>query len=391
MNQKARSRTYAAVIAIAVIVAAAWWWRAHQRPAVAAQNPSPAVNVARVRFGPIEVTVPAVGRLGPAAGAESKLAFATAGRIASIDVHVGERITAGQPLASLDSAPLALVAQQAGADAQMAAAQARGAAVDRLSTKIALDEATVARARRLFAAGVTARKDVEAAQAQVAADRADASGAAASLAAARAQAASAGTKAQMTNRDLSNGTLRSPVDGVVTAVMHSVGESVDPTIPVIAIAPGENSQVALQMAGSDAAKVRAGDSVRLVVPSTGDTIAGRVTGVAGAVDPATQSAQILVSASAPSALSGAAVDAEIVVAHDRGTLVPKSALVADPATGKTLVFIQAKNKDGSVAFQDREVHIIFENAKTAEISGLTPDTPIAATGAFQLLPPANGN
>lgn len=390
MTLDARSRWIFAVVIVVALVAGIWWWRVHQRPPVATQDVAPSVSTSAVRYGPIDVTVAAVGRLGSAAGAETKLAFATSGRIASVNVHVGERVAAGAALASLDTTPLSLAAQQASADARAASAQAVGASIDRLSTKIAVDEQAAARAQRLYTAGVTARKDVEAAQAQLAADRADARGASASADASRAQSASAAAKAEMASRDLQNGTLRSPIDGVVTAVLHSAGESVDPTVAVVAVAPGSNSQVALQLAASDAARVRSGDSVRLTVPSTGESIVGRVTGVAGAADVTTQSAQVLVSASVPSALSGSAVDAEIVVAHDRGMLVPKTAVMADPATGKTLVFVRGKDKDGNTVFNDREVHVVFENDKTAEVTGLRAGEPIATAGAFQLLAPAGG-
>ncbi|MDP9023753.1 MAG: efflux RND transporter periplasmic adaptor subunit [Candidatus Eremiobacteraeota bacterium] len=389
MTFDARSRWIgAAVIAIALV--AFVWWKTHQRTPVSAQEVAPSVSMSTVQFGPIDVTVSAVGRLGSAAGAETKLAFATSGRIASVNVHVGQRVASGDALATLDTTPLSLAAQQASADARAASAQAVGASIDRLSAKIGVDEQAVARAQRLFAAGVTARKDVETARAQLAADRADARGASASADASHAQAASAAAKSAMANRDLQNGILRSPIDGIVTSVLHSAGESVDPTVAVVAVAPGSNSQVALQIAASDAAQVRAGNLVRLTVPSTGSAISGHVSGVAGAADPTTQSVQILVSAAVPTALSGSAVDAEIVVAHDRGLLVPKSAIVADPATGKTLVFVRGKDKDGNTTFKDHEVRVVFENDKTAEITGVAAGQTIATAGAFQLLAPSGG-
>ncbi len=355
-----------------------------------AQAQPPQVATAPVTFGAIAVTVPAVGRVGSAAASETKLAFATAGRIGNVSVHMGDRVSAGEALASLDAQPLALNAQQANADAQAAAAQANAAAVDRTSTRLAVDEAAVARAQRLYSAGVTARKDIEAAEAQVAADRADAQTAKASLEAARASSTSAQAKSALAQRDLSNATLRSPIEGVVTAVYHLAGESVDPTVAVVAIAPGSNSQVALQVAGSDAARVHAGDDVRLSVPNTGERIDGRVAGVAGAVDPTTQSAQVLVNAAVPSVLAGSALDAQIVVAHDRGLLVPKSAVIADPATGKTLVFVEGKDKDGNAKFQERDVRVTFENDRMAEVTGVRRGEKVAATGAFELLPAAGG-
>ncbi|HVA27407.1 MAG TPA: efflux RND transporter periplasmic adaptor subunit [Candidatus Baltobacteraceae bacterium] len=341
-----------------------------------AQATSPNVALARAAYGNIDVTVPAVGRLGASAGAQTKLAFATSGRIGSVIVHVGERVNAGDALAALDAAPLALTAQAASADAQ-------AAAVDRTTTRLAVDRAALVRANHLFAAGVVARKEVEAAHAQVALDRADRATADADAAAARARAA-------LAERDLSNATLRSPIAGVVTAIYRQVGESVDPTIAVVSIAPGTNSEVVLDLAGTDAARVAAGDLVRIRVSGVAGVIDGSVAGVAGAVDPNTQSAQVVAHAAVPQALAGAAVSADIVVAHDRGILIPKDAIVADPASGKTLVFVQSKSGNGSVTFNERDVRVVFANEKLAEVTGLRAGENIAATGAFELLPPPGG-
>lgn len=140
----------------------------------------------------------------------------------------------------------------------------------------------------------------------------------------------------------------------------------------------------------DAARVAAGDPVMLQVDGTGATISGTVVGVGGAVDPATQSAQVLVRASVPAALAGSSVSARIVVANDRGIIVPKDAVVADPSTQKTLVFVAKKNAQGEPTFDAREVNVIFENETSAEVRGLRPGERIAATGAFELLPPAGG-
>lgn len=197
------------------------------------------VALATAQSGTIDVTVRGIGRVGASAGSETKLAFATAGRIGAIDVHVGQRVAAGETLATLDTQPLALAAEQADADARAASAQAVAASVDRTTTRIAVDRAAVQRAQRLFDAGVDARKDVEAAQAQLAADAADAQASAATRAAAAASAQSASARAALARRDLDNGALRSPLDGVVTAVYHLAGESVDPTVNVVAVAPGD--------------------------------------------------------------------------------------------------------------------------------------------------------
>ncbi len=383
-----RRRAFAVAIAV-VVVAAAWWALAHRSQTVAQAPAAPAVETAVARVGRIAVTVPAVGRLGASGGVQTKLAFISAGRIAAIDVHLGQRVVAGETLAQLDTTGFALAANQAEAQARAASAQARAAAVDRTSTRLAVDRSALARSQHLYRAGVSARKDVEAARAQLAADEASAQTDAANRAAAQAQAAGAAAQAALATRDLSNTALRAPAAGVVTAIYHNPGEYADPGVAVLAIAPPASGSVVLEVAGADALRIARGDSVHLHVSGAGETLDGRVVGVAGAVDTATQSAQVSVAATIPAALSGSAVDASIVVAHDRGVLIPRESIVADPATGKTLVFVLQKS-GGATTFVQRAIHVVFQNDASAEVTGLAPGTAIAAKGAFELLAPAGG-
>jgi multidrug efflux pump subunit AcrA (membrane-fusion protein) len=384
------SRVLAVVLTLAAIIVVGLWWIVSHRSAPATPSEaSPSVALATARYGDIPVTVNAVGRLGPSAGAQSRLAFAVPGRIASIDVHVGQRVAAGEVLARLDTTGLSLAQQQANADAVAADANARAAAIDRTSTRISVDERALERAQRLYAAGVAARKDIDAARAQLAADRADAQGATANRAAAAAQAQSAGARAASAAFDTSNGTLRAPVDAIVAAVLRSPGESVDPTVAVITLSPQSSTAATLDVTGADAARISPGDVVTLHVGAGSERIAGRVVGVAGAVDPVTQSAQVSVAAGVPQTLAGTAVSAEILVAHDRGILIPRDAVVADPQSGQTLVFAETKKTDGSTAFAQRKVTVVYQNADTAEVTGLAPGERIAAHGAFELLAPVS--
>ncbi len=386
MNQ----RNFAiAIVAIVVVLGAGWWFVTRNGPAAPPTDATPQVATALARDGAIDVTVDAVGRLGSSAGSDSRLAFAVAGRIASVYVHVGQHVAAGEPLAALDATSYLLASRQAGADATAAGAQAAAAGVDRWSAKIAYDEVALERARRLFAAGVNARKDVETADAQLASDQTERRAAGAGNAAASAQAQSAAARAALAAHDASNTVLRAPNAGIVTAVLHSVGESVDPTIPAIALAPLATGAITLDVSATDARRVAPGDPVHLHTDA-GDAIAGTVIGVAGAVDAASQSAQVSVRADVPAALVGSALAGQIVIARTHGTIVPYAAIVADPQTGKTLVFVRTKAKDGGTTFEPRDVRVVFSNATDAHVTGLRPGERIAARGAFELLAPQGG-
>jgi multidrug efflux pump subunit AcrA (membrane-fusion protein) len=335
--------------------------------------------------------VNAVGRVGAAAGSQSKLSFAEAGILENVNVRIGEHVAAGEALAQLDTGGLSLAAQQAQADAQAAVANYRQSEVDRTSTKLAVDRAAVRREESLYAAGVAPLKDVQAARAQLASDEADAATARTQIAGAQAQAQSAQDRAALAQRDLSNGTLRAPQDGVVTAIYKRPGESVDPTTPVLAVGPSASNEVTLDVTAQDAARVHSGDPVSFTVAGTGLHSTGRVAGVSPALDPTTQTATVTATGFPSGAPEGSAVQASIDVSRHRGIVIPQSAVVQDPQTGRTLVFVETRGKNGEPKFSEREVSIGAQNgSETLVTSGLRPGERIASQGGFALLAPAGG-
>lgn len=359
----------------------------HRAPAAATVKPS--VELTTVRRGIYRESVGALGRIGAPAGSDAKLAFAESGILQSIEVQIGERVAAGEALARLHAGGFSLAASQAQADARAALANAAQSAVDRTTTRIAVDEAALRREQSLYAAGVAPLKDIQAARAQLAQDRADALVARASVSGAGAQAQSAGDRAALAQRDLYNATLRAAQDGVVTAIYKKPGESVDPSTPVVGIGPESSRQVTLNVSPADAARVRVEDAVDLSIPGTGLRSQGRVTGVSPAVDPATQTTTVIVSGIPTGAPPGSAVQATISVANDRGIVIPQTAIVQDPQSGDTLVFVQVRQKDGSDRFEQRTVIVDRENGIQALIrSGLRPGERIATQGAFALLAPS---
>lgn len=357
----------------------------------APSSAAPAVSVITVQRGLYREQVQAVGRIGAPAGAESKLSFAESGILQGVAVRIGERVTAGESLAQLDATGLSLAAAQARADARAAQANLAQSQVDKITTQLQVDRANLRREQSLYSAGVAAFKDVQAAQAQLASDEATAKTAQTQIAGAQAQAQSAEDRAALAARDVRNGTLRAPSDGVVTAIYKHAGEAVDPTTPVLAIGPGSSHEVTLDLAAADAAQIRRGDVVHFTVPGTALASTGRIDGVSTAVDPTTQTATATASGFPTGAPSGSAVQAEVTVADRRGIVIPQSAVVQDPQSGNTLVFVQTKDKTGAVKFDERQVAIEAQDGKRALISsGLHPGERIAAQGGFALLAPSGG-
>ncbi|MBI3979433.1 MAG: efflux RND transporter periplasmic adaptor subunit [Chloroflexi bacterium] len=73
--------------------------------------PPPTLNLAAVQRGPLVTSVSTTGNV--VATRQARLTFATSGRLASVDVKVGDTVSAGQQLAQLDTPQLRLKVEQA--------------------------------------------------------------------------------------------------------------------------------------------------------------------------------------------------------------------------------------------------------------------------------------
>ena len=424
---------------------------------------APDVPLAVARTGAVEERVEAQGRVGPPAGSGARIAFPQPGIVRTIDVHVGDAVAAGQPVARLDRAALGAALDQARADARSAGASYAGGAIPTsaarsaaarlavavahqatlqsggpaaLSTQIAAvstarqaalrvdtDNATIARDQQLLAGGVIAVKDVEAARAQLAADRADQRAADAKVATATTdfqaalkqadadvatarndlrtaqsqsgvlggQSASAQARLRAAQIAFENAVLSAPSDGVVLAILKHPGESVDATQPVVEIGPPLGNSVTLSVPADASRRISIGDAATLQLPQTREgVVRGRVTAVVPAIDPTTQAGTVVVSGAPGDAVPGDAVRATIVVGRAAGVVVPTSAIVQDPQTGKTVVFVRvAHPKPGDSSFESRNVVVRASDASSTSLaSGLRPGERVAAQGGYALLAPS---
>lgn len=281
--------------------------------------------------------------------------------------------------------------------------------------RVEADRRALARAEALYSGGIIAQKDVEAVRSQLAADSADAqalhakagtsgSGASGVIAQARAdyaqaltdlrnaqaqagslrgQASRAHAALAQAQSDEAKTVLRSPMDGVVIRIDKHPGESADMTTPVIVVGPGNDAAATLFVPASDARDIKVGDHVELALVRAAASTIAQVSAVVPAVDPTTQETTVIVSAVPAGAVPGDAVRGIITVARRPGILVPTAAIVQDPQTGKTLVFVSRKGRDG---FDAREVTVAGSDEKTADIgSGLKAGEVVAARGAYELL------
>ncbi len=459
-----RKATIAGAIALVVLVAVVLVASGMRKNTAVASDPpssAPSLPLAVARFGTLVTHVRAQGRVGAPAGGDAKLSFAGSGIIAQVDVHVGEHVTAGQALAELETGGLALDATQArqdaaaaaasygggtvpaqalaGAEQRLAAARSRLAALQhgtgsaqsdftgaqatlrQMNAKVAADQRTLDREQTLFAGGVAAQKDVEAARQQLALDRADAdaaraksssasSGVGGAIAQARAdvaqaasdvrtaqaqttvsgaQAGSAQARAQAAQRNLANAVLRAAGDGVVVAILKRPGEAVDPTQPAIVVGPPSSNDVTVSVTGDAARTIRPGAPAAVTISGRGLRSQATVRSVVPSVDPTTQTSTVVLSGAPNGAASGDAVDVTIDAGGQRGLLIPTDAIVEDPQTGHAVVFVRQRAANGTESFVSREIVVgNADGATTLVTSGLHTGERIAAHGAFDLLAPS---
>lgn len=178
-----------------------------------------AVHCAKPTREAVEETVSLRGRVEPPPGGDLSVASQVAGRIVSVSVKEGDRITAGDVVASIDDAPTRDAARQVDA----ALAQARAAEANAATT--------LERTRQLVARGIAARQELEDATA-------------------KAEAAKQGVAAAIAASDLARRTLgkvqvRSGIAGLVTKVFRGPGALVDGTAgtPILQVAASGGAEL----------------------------------------------------------------------------------------------------------------------------------------------------
>lgn len=182
-----RTRPWVRVVAVALLVGVAgtgvYWFGFRESPAQAATPESTTTSVA-ASLTTIQQSVSGSGTLTPTV--QEDVSFAVSGTVTSVDVAVGDTVTAGQQLATVDTLQLNAALLQA--KAELASAQA--------SLSNAQDEADGSDSSDAQVAALSAQVDV----AQTAVDDAEA--------------------------DMAGATLTAPVSGLLTTVDVEVGDAV---------------------------------------------------------------------------------------------------------------------------------------------------------------------
>lgn len=273
------------------------------------------IEIEAVQFGAAtELVFPATVAAAP--NASARIDARASGVVKSVNKMLGDYVRQGEVIARIESA------DAAGLAAQVAAARAR---VNELS-------ALYDREKRLFEANVTARQDLEAAQANLQVARSELS---------RAQAASAAAGVSGDGRSLA---VTSPISGQITSAPIVLGSYVSAGEEMFQIVNASGLQVQVALPASDAARIRPGDEATLELGQDRE-IGGRVRSVTPALDPESRSATAIISLAeaVPGLQPGAFLQARIRPSGETDATsisVPESAV--QMVEGREVVFVRTR-------------------------------------------------
>jgi RND family efflux transporter MFP subunit len=298
--------------------------------ATTAVAPLPAVSVVRAENGTLESAIELSGNLAPDARVEirSKLA----GTLETVPVQLGDRVTEGQVLATLDRREI-----DAQVDAAVAAVAVVRAGVDAADAAFENAGQEVERARGLYEKGAIPKQRLEAAETQWRASKAQRDLANANVE----QANAALRRAREVQRDA---TLRAPIAGVIVERNYDAGNLVGPGTdkPVVAVANLRSLKLEAGVSELEAGRLKSGAAARVTVQARpGDVFNGRVAALAPEVDTRNRHfrVEIRVANADLAMLSGMYATARIPTATAQGAIVPREA-VFDRNGGRAVYRVQ---------------------------------------------------
>jgi multidrug efflux pump subunit AcrA (membrane-fusion protein) len=371
-----------AALALVLVAALAVAYVVLARPASSEPAMLRTVPVTR---GNVTATVNATGNL--TSTAVTTVTPGTSGTLTSLTVATGDRVTKGQVLARLDPQPATQALATAQAQYDVAVAQYDETVAGQTSASRTKDQLAISSARLQVDAAQRAMKDATAlslaqakqqlaganlqlAQAQAQA-QADAAGA---TAVQRAQASASVTSARASLQSAKDAvaatTVRAPASGTVLSVGAAVGDRVASSTGsstgsgatgasgsasssgtsgtsssgFVVIADLASMQVTGQVAEADAAALHVGQSARITLPASGDTVDGTVTAVAlqgTATNNVVQYPVTVRLSSVPDGVRlGASATVTITTASRDGVLTVPTSAITTTGTGATVILLR---------------------------------------------------
>jgi RND family efflux transporter MFP subunit len=340
---------------------------AAQTSAAAAEKPVIDVAVARATVGTVQSVLEISGTLTPRSrvGVQPKLP----GRLERVLVDIGDRVNAGQVVATLDRGEV-----DAQVDAAMAAVGVAKAAIESAEATLANAVTEHERAKSLFDAGALPRQRLDAAQTAHRAAVAQRDLAKANLA----QAEAAVRRARELQRDA---TLHAPVSGFIVERNYDEG-AIPGDRPVVVVADIRELKLEAGVSELEAGRLKTGvPAVVSVQAKPGETFTGQLAAIAPEVDQRNRHFRIEVRVGNRDAalLAGMYATARLVLESVDGALtVPREAIVT--RDGKRV----ALKVDGDKVVAVPVVEGLNDGSQVQIVSGLAAGDQVIADARRQL-------
>lgn len=292
---------------------------------------------------------------------ESRLGFRVGGKLSQRGVDVGQRVVAGQVLATLDPQDYQLSAQAA--QAQWTAAQSQ--------RDVAL--ADYKRLESLRAQGFISGAELERREA--------------SLKAAEAALVQARSQAQAQTNQVGYAQLKATATGVVTALEAEVGQVLAAGQPVLRLAHDGPRDAVFQVPEHALGAFRPGTVMQAELTGSGQTVQGQVREVAASADPVTRTFTVKVALQASSSLPlGTTVNVRSSLAaaqaRPQAIVLPTTALRQEGEGTAVWVLDEA-----SMTVRSQSVTLGTVQAQAVVIaSGLTAGQKVVVAGVHALAP-----
>lgn len=276
-----------------------------------------------------------------AADQRSEITADTQGRVIAVLAQRGQHVKRGEPLAVLDVRTAALSVREAQAH------------LDAARSERHLAEQECARSASLYRTGAITKSesDREAARCE----------------SALSQVAAGEARAALLAKGVTDGTVRAPFDGVITARNAAVGEWVAPGRPLFAIIDGGPLKVELAVPEANVPAIHLGQRVELQAVARPATYAATVTRLGAEID---RSRSLTVEATVeptPDLLPGMFVAARVAIGETPRPSIPETAVVQRGKTWHAFVAVHGVLEDRIVKLGPRP-----GAGRVSIVRGLTP-------------------
>jgi RND family efflux transporter MFP subunit len=291
-----------------------------------------------------------------------------AGRIESIAVRLGDRVTKGQQIAKIEDRELREQINQAEASLEVNMAN-----VEQRQNDVAAAKSVLDRTQTSFDRGIASKQNLEDAQTRYASTLSQVS-------VTKAQVTQTQARIDELKITLSNTTIVSPVDGFVSRRNLDPGAFAGANTPILSVVDISTVRMVANIIEKDFRRVQPGVQAMVEVDAfPGEQFTGEVSRVAPVFDPATRTAPIEIEVPNPGfrLKPGLYARVKLTLDHRKDALtVPRNAVV--DAAGKKVVYVL----DGQTA-RLREIGVGMQDGDRVEVlDGLHEGEPVITLGVL---------